>query len=136
MPLPPLYPSLAAIAVSLAGVVALRRLGPALPRPGPAPVARGVAMDRFLLGLAGFALAQWGRGLLLRFLPAGSSPGVGYAAVGAGQLALAIGLASVAWYVVWGHYNEYTTERVAVRRELKVRGVAFDDKDRPLLSSR
>lgn len=47
----------------------------------------------------------------------------------------AIGLASVAWYVVWGHYNEYTTERLAVRRELKVRGVAFDDKDRPLLPS-
>jgi hypothetical protein len=45
----------------------------------------------------------------------------------------AIGLASVAWYVVWGHTNEYTTERLAVRRELKQRGVAFDDRERPIL---
>lgn len=46
-----------------------------------------------------------------------------------------IGLASVAWYVVWGHYNEYTTERLAVRRELRQRGIDFDDKDRPVLPS-
>lgn len=42
-----------------------------------------------------------------------------------------IGLASVAWYVVWGHYNEYTTERLAVRRELEARGVRFGEDDRP-----
>ncbi|MBL8682982.1 MAG: hypothetical protein JNK05_27695 [Myxococcales bacterium] len=44
----------------------------------------------------------------------------------------AIGLASVAWYVVWGHFNEYTTERLSVRRELSTRGVKFDDHDRPI----
>lgn len=44
-----------------------------------------------------------------------------------------IGLASVAWYVVWGHYNEYTTERLAVRRELKDRGIAFDEHEHPVL---
>jgi len=44
----------------------------------------------------------------------------------------AVGLASVAWYVVWSHTNEYTTERLAVRRELRERGVQFDDKDQPI----
>jgi hypothetical protein len=46
----------------------------------------------------------------------------------------AIGLASVSWYVVWGHFNEYSTERLAVRRELEVRGVAFDDRGKPVRS--
>lgn len=30
-----------------------------------------------------------------------------------------IGLTSVGAYVVWGHTNEYTSERLTVRRELK-----------------
>jgi hypothetical protein len=40
-----------------------------------------------------------------------------------------IGLASVAWYVVWAHHHEYTTERLSVRRELKQRGVSVEASD-------
>ena len=37
-----------------------------------------------------------------------------------------LGLASVACYVVWAHHHEYTTERLAVLRELRARGVALE----------
>jgi hypothetical protein len=40
-----------------------------------------------------------------------------------------IGLASVAWYVVWAHHHEYTTERLSVLRELRARGVSLADRD-------